>query len=228
LFYFVIHSTAIVKCKGNSPAFVILPGSGCNQGSMIKCTSNNGKYSLERNIGRVATFVKAFLSFSKGREIKVSMSDPAKIAKEVVMLYSQRARELGIKLINEESGSISPALMDSEGIHECLTNLIGNAIDACNMSEAGKGQYVIVRTIEKDNVIIYEVVDDGCGMDYEIKQKVFTNFFTTKGLGGTGLGLLMTKKIVQEHGGKIDLESESGKGTTFRILLARNRLPKDC
>ncbi|MBT3311984.1 MAG: PAS domain-containing protein [Desulfobacteraceae bacterium] len=185
-----------------------------------------GMEMLDRNIVRVATFVKAFLSFSKGREIKVNLSDPVRIAKEVVMLYSQRARELGIKLINEESGSISPALMDSEGIHECLTNLVGNAIDACNMSEAGTGQHVVVRTIEKDNVIIYEVVDDGCGMDYELKQKVFTNFFTTKGLGGTGLGLLMTKKIIHEHGGKIDLESESGKGTTFRILLSRSRLPK--
>ena len=63
-------------------------------------------------------------------------------------------------------------------------------------------------------------------MDYEVKRKVFTTFFTTKGLGGSGIGLLMTKKIVQEHGGKIDLESEPGKGTTFRIVLPRNRLPK--
>ena len=63
-------------------------------------------------------------------------------------------------------------------------------------------------------------------MDYEVKKKVFTTFFTTKGLGGTGIGLLMTKKIVQEHGGMIDLESKPGQGSTFRIRLPRNRLPK--
>ncbi len=63
-------------------------------------------------------------------------------------------------------------------------------------------------------------------MDYEVKRKVFTSFFTTKGLGGTGLGLLTTKRIVQEHGGKIDMESEPGQGTIFRITLPRDRLPK--
>ena len=63
-------------------------------------------------------------------------------------------------------------------------------------------------------------------MDYEVKKKVFTTFFTTKGLGGTGLGLLTTKKIVQEHGGAIELESEPDQGSTFKILLPRKRLPK--
>jgi len=110
-------------------------------------------------------------------------------------------------------------------MHECLTNLVGNAIDACQVSDAG-GCRVTVRTFEENGTIIYEVADDGCGMDYEVKKKVFTTFFTTKGLGGSGLGLLMTKKIVQEHGGIIDLETEPQKGTTFRIRLPRKRLPK--
>ena len=76
------------------------------------------------------------------------------------------------------------------------------------------------------NVIVFKVTDNGCGMDYEVKSKVFTNFFTTKGTGGTGLGLLTTKKIIQEHGGTIELQSEPGQGSTFKILLPRKRLPK--
>jgi len=83
-----------------------------------------------------------------------------------------------------------------------------------------------MRVFEADGVITYEVADNGCGMDYAVKQKVFTNFFTTKGQGGTGLGLLMTKKIVQEHGGHMEMESEFGQGTCFRICLPRERLPK--
>jgi len=59
-----------------------------------------------------------------------------------------------------------------------------------------------------------------------VKRKVFTTFFTTKGLGGTGLGLLMTKKIIQQHGGKVDFDSILDHGTTFRITLPRERLPK--
>jgi signal transduction histidine kinase len=61
-------------------------------------------------------------------------------------------------------------------------------------------------------------------MDQQVKQKVFTTFFTTKGGKGTGLGLLTTRKIVQEHGGKIELESTPGEGTIFRIRLPRKRL----
>ena len=71
------------------------------------------------------------------------------------------------------------------------------------------------------------MTDNGIGMDYEVKQKVFTNFFSTKATGkGTGLGLLTTRKIVQEHGGKITFDSEVGQGSTFRIELPRARLPR--
>ena len=63
-------------------------------------------------------------------------------------------------------------------------------------------------------------------MEPEIRDKVFKSFFTTKGLGGTGLGLLVTKKIVREHGGRIEVESEPGEGSRFRLELPRNGLKK--
>ena len=179
---------------------------------------------LDRNIARISVFVKDFLSFSKGRKITVTPADPAAIAREVVQLYATKAESLGISLTHDPE-PVAVAPMDREGLHECLTNLVGNAIDACQMSEGGGGTHVHVRTFEKDEAVVYEVTDDGCGMDYEVKRKVFTTFFTTKGLGGTGLGLLTTRKIVQEHGGRIELESEPGQGTTFRIVLPRDRLP---
>ncbi|MDF1591558.1 MAG: response regulator [Desulfobacterales bacterium] len=198
--------------------------SGLSQSSTDRI--QKGLEMLTRNIERISTFVKAFLSFSRGREIKVKLSNPAEIAKEVVELYSVKARKLGIELNNECSGNIKPAPIDYESMHECLTNLVGNAIDACHLSEKGRRTHVTVRTFEENETVIYEVVDDGCGMDYEVKKKVFTTFFTTKGLGGSGIGLLMTKKIIQEHGGAIDLKTEPGEGSTFRITLHRKRLPK--
>lgn len=197
---------------------------GMNKGKIERI--QEGMEILDRNIERIAAFVRAFLSFSRGREIRVRMSNPAAVADEVVAMYSPKAKEHGIELTNERTAEIALAPIDHDGMHECLTNLVGNAIDACLMSENKDKCHVWVRTSEKEGVIIYEVTDNGCGMDYEVKRKVFTSFFTTKGLGGTGLGLLTTKKIVQEHGGKIDLESEPGQGTTFRISLPRNRLPK--
>jgi PAS domain S-box-containing protein len=197
---------------------------GMNKGKIERI--QEGMEILARNIERISLFVKAFLGFAKGREIQVEIADPAEVANEVVAMYSPKAKESGIELINEKIGDVRPAPIDYAGMHECLTNLVGNAIDACLMSENENTCHVWVRTFEQDGTIVYEVVDDGCGMDYEVKRKVFTSFFTTKGLGGTGLGLLTTKKIVQEHGGQIELESEPGQGTTFRITLPRERLPK--
>lgn len=197
--------------------------SGLAQGSIDRI--QKGMEMLARNIERVSIFVKAFLSFSKGREIHAKICDPVEIAREVTDLYAVKAKELGITLKNEKMGDIAPAPIDFESMHECLTNLVGNAIDACQVSEEC-ACCVTVRTFEENGTIVYEISDNGMGMDYEVKKKVFTTFFTTKGLGGTGLGLLMTKKIVHEHGGTIELHSEPGNGTTFRIRLPRSRLPK--
>ena len=198
--------------------------SGIKKGNVSRI--GQGMEMLDRNIARVSSFVKEFLSFSKGREVRVEMSEPVGIAREVVEMYATRAEELGVELVLESDVEFGEVPMDSESMHECLTNLVSNAIDACNMSEDKSSLRVLVRVRDVDGAVVYEVADNGCGMDYEVKRKVFTTFFTTKGLGGTGLGLLTTKKIVQEHGGSIEMESEPEKGSTFRIVLPLNRLPK--
>jgi signal transduction histidine kinase len=83
-----------------------------------------------------------------------------------------------------------------------------------------------LRVKRGEGTTVFEVEDNGCGMEAEVKEKVFTSFFTTKGLGGTGLGLLVTKKIVREHGGRIGLESEPDRGSCFRIELPGNGMRK--
>lgn len=198
--------------------------SGLQKGDIDRV--QKGLEMLNRNTKRVSTFVKEFLNYSKGQKIEADLCDPVEIAKEVVNTYYVRINQLGIKLTTDFQRNIGPASLDSEGIHESLSNILGNAIDACRISEGSDELKIILRVFEMDNSIIYEVIDNGCGMDYEIKRKVFTTFFTTKGLGGTGLGLLMTKKIIQQHGGKVDFDSILDQGTTFRITLPRDRLPE--
>ena len=198
--------------------------SGINKSKIDRV--QKGMEMLGRNIERISLFVKAFLDFSKGREIRAAINHPTDIAKEVVEMYAPKAKRLGIRLEMINSENVRPAAIDFDSMHECLTNLVGNAIDAIRISETGTESFVKVGVYEDNDNIIYEVTDNGCGMDYELKQKIFTTFFTTKGLGGTGLGLLSTKKIVHEHGGKIELTSSPGQGTTFEIILPRDRLPK--
>lgn len=178
---------------------------------------------LQRNLEKTTTLVKDFLGFAKGRLPELRPADANAIARGIVDLYHDTARLQGVEVALDAGPNVGEAPLDCEGIETCLTNLISNAIDAAAMREEGGGT-VLLRVRDESGDLIFEVIDNGCGMDWEVKGKVFTTFFTTKGGKGTGLGLLTTRKIVQEHGGRIEVESTPGQGSVFRIRLPRQRL----
>jgi PAS domain S-box-containing protein len=195
---------------------------GMQQGSTERV--EKGWKALERNVDRITVLVKGFLSLSKGHVPDVRPTDPCTIASEVFELFKDSAEKSGVHLELMRPPRLSPANLDAEDMRICIENLVSNAIDACQVAD-NEELTVTIRVREHHDVISYEVTDTGCGMDYEVKRKVFTTFFSTKGLGGTGLGLLLTRKIVHEHGGSIDVESTPGQGSVFRIDLPRERLP---
>lgn len=178
---------------------------------------------LERNFDKTTSLVKDFLSFAKGRLPQTQMIDPNGLVQEIVDLYHEVARKEGVDLRANLQKSIGKLPLDPDGIHTCLTNLVSNAIDATLMSD-GTDRFVEIRTRYERGDLIIEVADNGSGIDYDIKKKIFTTFFTTKGGNGTGLGLLTTRKIVQEHGGKITVASQRGRGARFRMTFPKKRL----
>ncbi len=181
---------------------------------------------LEENIIRISSFAKEFLDFARGRTPHVTLVNPNLVAQQIMDLYRDTAGQAGIELRCDLTEGIDEAPLDEKEIHTALANLTSNALDACEMSDT-KDRRITLSTREENGTLIYEVADNGCGMDYDVKQKVFTNFFSTKESGrGTGLGLLTTRKIVQEHGGSVWFESTKGQGSVFRLELPRNRLPK--
>jgi signal transduction histidine kinase len=180
---------------------------------------------LEDDIRRITSFVKEFLEFARGKAPKVQFVDPNRIARDVVELFREKAAMAGIALVADLKDGIPHAPMDELSIHTCLVNLVSNALDACEISDKG-GCCVTLTSCDKDGRIIFEVADNGAGMDYEVKKNVFTSFFSTKNTGkGTGLGLLTTRKIVQQHGGTVSFESTERVGSVFHIEFPRNRLP---
>jgi PAS domain S-box-containing protein len=183
----------------------------------------NGWSVLQRNFGKITTLVKDFLSFSKGRLPEMMIINPNTQVENIVEFYKDAAKQQNVELVAEIDPKMKEAPLDPKGLEACLTNLISNGIDAATLNQKEQGK-VIVRTKSEGDTIVIEVEDNGTGMDDEVREKVFTTFFTTKGGKGTGLGLLTTRKIVQEHGGRIDVETIVGKGSTFRIRFPRERL----
>jgi PAS domain S-box-containing protein len=193
---------------------------------------------LGRNIGRVTNFVRTLLDFSRGRVPVAKLVNPVSLAEEAVALFRDSAGREGVTVRVEAEKAILPAAFDAEDMHTSLSNLVTNAVDACHSSEREDREVVVsvreepdpypyrVPPVDPPMVIVFEVRDNGVGMEYEVQQKVFTNFFTTKGERGTGLGLLLTRKIVQEHGGSVAIESKPGVGTAIRLTFPRRRLPR--
>ncbi len=184
---------------------------------------NQGWDVLQRNFTKTTDLVRGFLSFSKGRLPEMKLLDPNQVVRDIVELYAETAARQDVELVHELDETLQPAPLDPEGIEACLTNLMSNAIDAVMMREEGPKR-VVMRTLERDDELVFQVEDNGAGMDQEVKNKIFTTFFTTKGGKGTGLGLLTTRKIVQEHGGRIEMNTQTDVGSTFTIRFPRKRL----
>ena len=103
----------------------------------------------------------------------------------------QMADKHGIELSFQPRPDVEPAWLDPRGVHTCLANLITNAFDACRAASRHDCR-VELRLVEQGGAVVFEVQDTGGGMTPDTKQKIFRSLFTTKGLSGTGLGLVMT------------------------------------
>jgi signal transduction histidine kinase len=187
---------------------------------------------VQRNIERVSDLALNLLMYSKAREPEITVCKCNELVREAVNLLKDRATEHRVKLTTILDPNLKEAYLDRDGMHNVLLNLISNAIDACIYDTAtSKAWEVTVTTkietdIDSGETMVLEVSDNGCGMTDEVKARLFSRFFSTKAGRGTGLGLLITQKIIEEHGGEIAVESEVGRGTTFSVRLKR-QMPKD-
>jgi len=189
----------------------------------------NGWQMLQRNITRTSDLVLDLLSYSKEREPEYEACAPNTIADDVCELLKESASDYHIEIVKNYSTSIGDVLMDGRTLYRSLMNLVSNAIDACIFDESLKKKYHVHVTtaLEPNGFVRFEVQDNGSGMSPEVKDKLFTSFFSTKGAKGTGLGLLVTHKLIEEHQGTIDVTSQEGQGTTFIIRLPYRNVSAD-
>lgn len=170
---------------------------------------------VERNQERISALVMDMLSFSKERQPSLEACDIRETIQDVVELMQTRAAEQGIQLNWLPPNDFPTVSCDPEGMHRAILNVVGNALDAV---EGRENPSVTVRlAIRPGEHVAIAIGDNGTGIAPDDIRKIFSVFESRKGNRGTGLGLPVSQKILREHRGDIEVESEVGVGTTFTL-----------
>jgi signal transduction histidine kinase len=172
---------------------------------------------LKRNIAFLSDLVLDMLAYAKQRTPARAPVDPRDLLEQIRDLAGVRGGERGITVACEVAEDVQTVELDSTAMKRCLLNLAGNAVDACG--EQGGQVLLRCERAPDGQAVRFAVCDDGCGIPPEHLEQLFDMFFSTKGSKGTGLGLAVSQKIVQEHGGVLRVESTVGEGTTFTIEI---------
>src|SRR3954468_11129423 len=169
---------------------------------------------------RAARIVRNLLTFARKRQTTRAMVDVNQVVRETLALRAYEQRVTNISIIDALAAGLPNVFADGHQVQQVLLNLVINAEQAM-LSANGHG-ILVVRTwhdADQESVIL-EINDDGPGIPDDLQPKIFEPFFTTKEVGqGTGLGLSVAYAIVQEHGGRIRLESHQGSGASFYVEL---------
>jgi len=172
---------------------------------------------IEKNIDIISELVIDLLNYSKERQLDVQRSHPNKLLRDVCSIMRRKAESKGAQLVCEGDETIEEAFFDPFAMHQCLLNLISNALDAVPQDREGR---VVVKAFrDGEDRLCFKVLDNGRGMSPEVQSKILKGMFSTKGSKGTGLGLLVVQKVVKEHQGTFEVESEEGKGSVFTVSI---------
>ena len=172
----------------------------------------------EDELNRVALIAKQTLGFYRETSSATAV-DPKKIVTEVLDLYRSRLTNRGIRVV-QESNSHDSVVVSVGEFRQVIANLVGNSIDACPQKDG----VIRIRVLNQRGSVLIEVNDNGSGIKKEDQSRVFEAFFTTKKDFGTGLGLWVSKELVEKNGGHLSLISNgSGGGATFTVSFPAHR-----
>jgi len=174
---------------------------------------------VERNIQVISSLVADLLNYAKDRVPELDLHDPGQLVEDVEMTLRVKAEQGGVDVVTELDRAADPTEFDYHAMHQCLANLVSNAIDAT--ADIPDARVVISTRALADDELEIRVSDNGPGIAPEVVDKLFVAMVSTKASQGTGLGLLVVHKVVAEHKGTVDVLPTLERGTTFSIKLPR-------
>ncbi|HYL39434.1 MAG TPA: ATP-binding protein [Bryobacteraceae bacterium] len=168
---------------------------------------------ISSEVDRTNSLVTRFLDFARPLALRLEKTDLAQVIDRAASDVEKHVPPFDVVIYRNYSPEIPPFLLDRQLMERVLYNLLLNAAQASR-----PGGNITVKTRQLDDTVEIAVIDRGSGIDPKHLESIFNPFFTTKS-DGVGLGLAIVSKIVDEHGGKISVESESGTGSVFRIYI---------
>jgi signal transduction histidine kinase len=195
-------------------SFLIQEGLKAHQETMVR----QGWAIVEKNQEKISNLVMDMLTFSKEREPDLSPNDMNRVVSDVVELMQSRAKDLGVELRWSPAAEMPTLTFDDEGIHRAVLNIVTNALDACSKAEKACVS-VATEYVPVDGQVRVIIQDNGIGIPPEDIDQIFALFVSRKKSRGTGLGLPVSQKIANEHGGRIQVDSVQGQGSRFTLIL---------
>ncbi len=175
---------------------------------------------VEKNQARIDDLILDMLSYSKERDPIIESTDLVELVQDVLELVRGRAAEAKVALAFAPPADFPKLPCDADGVHRALLNLVGNAIDA--LDGRVNGTVSLELRLVGDRVEL-DVRDNGPGIPADQREEIFKPFISSKGNRGTGLGLPVSRKAIEEQGGELLLVSEEDRGTCFTIRLPVKR-----
>lgn len=186
-----------------------------------------GLTDVEQVSNRIRNTVLDILFYAKEREIEPEWVDVMHVLFDVVQMVEPKMTGHPLQSRWEFDPSVGTAWIDRNALRTALLAILENAVEAC-LEDIAKPKHTIrFSAFRQEDEIVFEVEDDGIGMDTDVLDHIFSLFYSSKGKRGTGLGLFIARKIVQQHQGAIHVRSEKGQGTTFVITIPAVRSTKD-
>jgi signal transduction histidine kinase len=170
-------------------------------------------------VNRIRKLVHDILFFAKERELKRDRVDVLNFVEDVASTVEPKIRADAIEFVRDFGTLPEEIEIDAGVVRLALINILENALDACTEDDAHKHHQIVFSVEGDDKQITFEIKDNGIGMDRETRESLFSLFFSSKGNKGTGLGLFIANRIIDQHGGKIAVTSRPGQGSSFMITI---------
>jgi len=170
---------------------------------------------------RIRSLVLDILYYAKERELNWEKVDVLSFANDVALTVGLKIRSQRIHFRCDFDDSLGEFEVDAGIVHSALINILENAVEACLENTSDKSHTISFGVSQDNDYIIFDVKDNGLGMDEATRKNMFNIFFSSKGKKGTGLGLYLSNKIIQQHGGSIEVKSDPGMGSHFSIKMPK-------